>query len=85
MWCLWNERNGCSFEDHEKTLVELKDLFFKIFFFRVAASDCRFFFFFFRSLLHYLIGFFLVYFMCIWVAPMRFLMNLRLIVKKKKD
>ena len=28
MWCLWRERNGCNFEDHERTLVKLRDFFF---------------------------------------------------------
>jgi len=42
MWCLWRERNDRSFEDHERTLVELKNLFFTTPFFWVAASDCSF-------------------------------------------
>jgi hypothetical protein len=29
MWCLLRERNGRSFEDYKRTLVELKDFFFK--------------------------------------------------------
>jgi hypothetical protein len=29
MWCLWRERNGRSFEDCERTIVELKLLFFR--------------------------------------------------------
>ena len=27
MWCLWRERNGCSFDDCEWNIVELKLLF----------------------------------------------------------
>jgi hypothetical protein len=29
MWSLWRERNGCSFEDSEQTIVELKLLFLR--------------------------------------------------------
>jgi hypothetical protein len=39
---------------------------------------------FFKSLLCYLFVFSLVYFLCIWVAPLHFLMNLRLLIQKKK-
>jgi hypothetical protein len=40
MWCLWRERNGCSFEDHARTLVELKDPL-RLFLW-VATLDCSF-------------------------------------------
>jgi hypothetical protein len=39
MWCHWRERNGWSFEDHERTLVELKALFFKTLYHWVATFD----------------------------------------------
>jgi hypothetical protein len=29
LWCLWKERNDRSFEDRERTVVELKSFFFK--------------------------------------------------------
>ena len=32
MWCLWREYNGRSFDDCEKTIVELKLLFFRTLF-----------------------------------------------------
>lgn len=87
MWCLWRERNGCSFEDHERTLMELKDLFSKT----LSLGCClilKFFKFlwFFRSLLRYLLSFSLVYFFCTWIVLLLFLMNLQLLVyiyKKK--
>jgi hypothetical protein len=28
LWCLWREKNDRSFEDRERTLVELKSFFF---------------------------------------------------------
>jgi hypothetical protein len=28
LWCLWREMNGISFEDRERTLEEIKSLFF---------------------------------------------------------
>ncbi len=28
IWCLWRERNTCHFEDHERTILELKLFFF---------------------------------------------------------
>jgi len=31
MWCLWRERNDRSFENRERTLVDLKALFFEAF------------------------------------------------------
>jgi hypothetical protein len=40
MWCLWRERNDHSFEDHDRTLVELKALFFKTFFLSGAGLYC---------------------------------------------
>jgi hypothetical protein len=32
MWCLWQERNGQKFEDRERSIVELKLLFFRTLF-----------------------------------------------------
>ena len=39
LWCLWKERNNLCFEDHEKTLVDLKALFFKTRYHWVAVID----------------------------------------------
>jgi hypothetical protein len=40
MWCLWCERNDWSFEDCERTLVDLKALFFKtLFHWRRVAGE----------------------------------------------
>jgi hypothetical protein len=36
MWCLWKERNGRSFEDHERTSEELNNIFFK-----TLSSGCN--------------------------------------------
>jgi hypothetical protein len=39
MWCLWRDRNDCSFEVHERTLVDLKVLFFRTLFHWAADSN----------------------------------------------
>jgi hypothetical protein len=39
LWCLWKERNNLCFEDHEKTLVDLKALFFKTLYHWIAVFD----------------------------------------------
>lgn len=36
-WCLWREINDRSFEDHEKTLEELKSFFFNTLYFWTEA------------------------------------------------
>ena len=28
MWCIWQERNSRSFEDHERSILEFKSFFF---------------------------------------------------------
>jgi hypothetical protein len=40
MWCIWGERNNRSFEDCERTVVELKAFFFKTLYQWIVAYDC---------------------------------------------
>ena len=37
MWCLWQESNACGFEGCERTILDLKLLFFQIFVWMVAS------------------------------------------------
>jgi hypothetical protein len=37
LWCLWREMNDRNFENHERTLEEIKSLFFKILYFWTIA------------------------------------------------
>ena len=37
MWCIWRERNGCSFEDCERSYVEIKLFFLRSLFDWVAG------------------------------------------------
>jgi hypothetical protein len=36
LWCLWREMNDRSFEDHERTLEEIKSLFFNTYLWTAA-------------------------------------------------
>lgn len=39
LWCFWKEINDRSFEDREKTVVELKSFFFKILYHWIVVLD----------------------------------------------
>ncbi|XP_041002530.1 uncharacterized protein LOC121248205 [Juglans microcarpa x Juglans regia] len=40
-WCVWSERNARCFDDHERTLSELKAFFFKSLFLWAGAIVCN--------------------------------------------
>jgi hypothetical protein len=40
LWCLWREINDISFEDHKKTLDEIKSLFFNILYLWTTTFVC---------------------------------------------
>jgi hypothetical protein len=43
MWCIWRECNSRNYEDCERTVVEIKDMMFKMLYgYLVATNSARF-------------------------------------------